>query len=797
MKDRFPALLLRDLVMFPDMMVTLFVGREKSINALENVDETGRIVLITQRDASKDTPKPDEVFSIGVLAKVLQTSKVQEGTVKVVVRGTTRVKIKKLSMKSKAIYAYIEPLPDDDYEDEKEVLALKRSVLDRFEEYVTINKRINPEIISDNISQMSNLSDFCNLIGAHLMLPVDKKQALLEITSIPRKLEQILVYIDSEIELLKAEGRIRNRVRTQIEKNQKDYYLNEQLKAIHRELGEEDYKEELVALEQKIKRSKMSKEAKDVALSEVKKLKMMNQLSSEASVIRSYIDWLLEIPWKQVSKVNKDMSNAEGILNKDHYGLEKVKDRILEHIAVTVRTNNMRGPIICLVGPPGVGKTSLAKSIASATGRNFVKIALGGMRDEAEIRGHRRTYVGAMPGKLIQAMKKAKTNNPLILLDEIDKLSFDYRGDPSSALLEALDPEQNKSFNDHYIGINYDLSDVLFITTANTLDLPRPLLDRLEVIRLSGYTDAEKINIANQYLIPKQNKFHAVKEGEVVFQEGAIKTIIESYTKEAGVRQLDRDIAKVIRKFIRKKLLDNKYENQILSAGNVSDFLGPVKYINTFVKGDCRVGIMNGLAYTEASGDILEIESVAMRGDGKIKITGKLGDVMKESVETAFSYVRSKAPCFGINDKIFKENDVHIHVPEGATPKDGPSAGVGICISILSTLINVPIRGDIAITGEITLSGRVLRIGGLKEKLLAASRSKVKEALIPEENVRDLEEISEDIKGTLKILPVSSAMEAINIALGKTFKDGVIAEITTKPIMHSAEIPTNAPHNPC
>ena len=764
-ETQYPVLPLRDLVMFPDMIVPLFVGREKSIKALEYAaNNQNKILLVAQRDASNDNPKLADIYKVGVVSKILQFSKVQDPTIKIFVQGLERVKVSKFTNNADILIATTISMPDEDYDpDSKEILALRRTVGERFEEYAKMNKKINPEILN-NISQIKRLEDFCNAINAHIILPVEKKQELLTLTSLSKRLEKTLLLIDSEAEVLKTESRIKARVKTQIEKNQKDYYLNEQLKAIHKELGDDDQKEELNELEKRVKQSQMSKEAKDRAFSDIKKLRMVNAMSSEAAVIRNYLDWLTEIPWKNYSAAKKNLKTAQDILDADHYGLEKIKERILEYLAVNLRTQELKSPIICFVGPPGVGKTSLAESIAKATGRNFIKISLGGLRDEAEIRGHRRTYIGAMPGKIIQAMKKAKTSNPVILLDEIDKMSFDHRGDPASALLEILDPKQNSAFNDHYLEVDYDLSKVMFIATANSTNLPRPLLDRLEVIRLFGYTEDEKMKIAESYLLPKQAAAHAVKKGEIVIDNEAILSVIRYYTREAGVRQLDRDIAKMIRKSIKKILLE-KLDSINVSRENLKDFLGVPKFNYGEIASTNRIGIMNGLAYTDFGGDLLEIEVVVFHGKGEIKITGKLGDVMKESVQAAFSFIRSKALAFGIAPEIFKERDIHVHVPEGATPKDGPSAGIGIFIAIVSALTNIPVFKDIAVTGEITLSGRVLSIGGLKEKLLSALRGGVKTVMIPKDNLKDLEEVPQKVKDNLNIVALEHAEEALKIAL--------------------------------
>ncbi|WHQ47132.1 MAG: endopeptidase La [Candidatus Midichloria sp.] len=777
---QYPVLPLRDLVMFPDMIVPLFVGREKSIKALEYAASIqSKILLVAQRDAANDNPKLAEIYKIGVISKILQFSKVQEPTIKIFVQGLERVKVTKFSNNSGILLASTILMPDEEYNAEaKEVLALRRTVGERFEEYVKMNKKINPEILN-NISQIKRLEDFCNAINAHMILSVDKKQDLLSITSLPKRLEKTLLLIDSETEMLKTESRIKARVKTQIEKNQKDYYLNEQLKAIHKELGDDDQKEELNELEKKIKHSHMSKEAKERAQSEIKKLKMMNSMSSEAAVIRNYLDWLTEIPWQVYSPMKKNLKAAQDVLDADHYGLEKIKEHILEYLAVNLRTQELKSPIICFVGPPGVGKTSLAKSIAKATGRNFIKISLGGLRDEAEIRGHRRTYIGAMPGKIIQAMKKAKNSNPVILLDEIDKMSFDHRGDPASALLEILDPKQNVAFNDHYLEVDYDLSKVMFIATANSTYLPRPLLDRLEIITLSGYTEDEKMGIAQDYLLPKQSSVHGVKNGEVSIENEAILSIICYYTRESGVRQLDRDLAKIIRKCIKRILLE-KEKCLVVNNKNLKDFLGAPRFTYGEIAAKNRIGIANGLAYTDFGGDLLEVEAVVFHGKGDIKITGKLGDVMRESVQAAFSFIRSKALDFGINPEIFKEKDIHVHVPEGATPKDGPSAGVAICISIVSALTNIPVFKDIAVTGEITLSGRVLGIGGLKEKLLSALRGGVKTVMIPKENLKDLEEMPQKVRENLNIVPLESAEEALKIAL-----EGKLLPVSA-PLAHSS-----------
>ena len=782
---QYPVLPLRDLVMFPDMIVPLFVGRERSIKALEHSNNTqSKILLVAQKDASNDNPKLSEIYKVGVVSKIIQISKIQEPTIKVYAQGIERVKVLKFISENDLLLANIEELKDEPYDPEsKEIMALKRTVGDRFEEYIKISKRINPEILH-NISQINRLDEFCNTISAHIILPVDKKQELLAITSFPKKLEKILLLIDSENEMLKAESRIKARVRTQIEKNQKDYYLNEQLKAIHKELGEDDYKEELNDIDKKVKNSKMTKEAKDKVNSELKKLKMMNPMSSEAAVIRNYIDWIVELPWSHCSPLKKSLKAAEDILDKDHYGLEKIKERIVEYLAVNLRTNDLKSPIICLVGPPGVGKTSLAKSIAKATGRSFTKISLGGLRDESELKGHRRTYIGAMPGKIIQAMKKLKVNNPVILLDEIDKIgSREYRGDPASALLDILDPEQNNAFNDHFIEIDYDISKVMFIATANSTNLPRPLLDRLEIINLSGYTEDEKLRIAIDYLVPKESVAHGLKKDEVTIEESAILSIIRYYTREAGVRSLDRNIAKIMRKSV-KKILTDKINNIQVDETNLEKFLGVKKYTYGEIAKQNRIGITNGLAYTDFGGDLLELEAVVFQGKGDIKITGKLGDVMKESVQAAVSFIRSRAIDFGISTEVFKDRDIHLHVPEGATPKDGPSAGVGICISIVSALTNIPVLRDLAVTGEITLSGRVLAIGGLKEKLLSALRGGVKTVLIPKENLKDLDEVPQKVKDNLDIIPIEYAEEALKIAL-----DGQILPIESS-VISATTIPT-------
>ncbi|MBA8667120.1 endopeptidase La [Holosporaceae bacterium 'Namur'] len=767
--DIYPVLPLRDLVMFPNMIVPLFVGREKSVKALEeaSVLNKNKILLLAQKDANRDDPKTSDLYKVGVIANVLQVLKLQDSTVKILVEGVKRVKVIKFLGDDNIIRAHVKDMNDRPLSNEnKEVSVLQRSITDQFESYTKLNRRTNPEVAA-SLSQIQDIHKFCDAISAHLIIKADKKQEILELTDVSAKLEKLLLILDSEIELLNTETRIRSRVRTQIEKNQKDYYLNEQLKAIHKELGEEDFKEEIGILTEKLKKLKLSKEAKERVDSELRKLKTMNPMSSETTVIRNYLEWIIDLPWGKYSPIKKDLKNAEKVLEDEHYGLEKIKERILEYLAVNLRTNDLKSPIVCLVGPPGVGKTSLAKSIANATGRNFVKISLGGLRDEAEIKGHRRTYIGAMPGKIIQAMKKAKTNNPLILLDEIDKLGFDHRGDPSSALLEVLDPEQNHLFNDHYIELDYDLSKVMFVATANSTDIPRPLMDRMEVIRLSGYTEDEKVQIAKNYLIPKQFKAHGIKPGEVEIPEEVIREVIYSYTREAGVRSLDREIAKISRKAIREIML-KKIDTIKITLENVNNFLGVKKFLGNELEKEDIVGVTTGLAYTEVGGDILSIEAVLMYGKGDIKITGKLGDVMKESAQAALSYVRSRAVELGINPGLFKRRDIHIHVPEGATPKDGPSAGIALYTSLVSALTGIPVRKTVAMTGEITLRGRVLAIGGLKEKLLAALRAGVKTVMIPKENTKDLEEIPANVKDNLEIIPVENADEVLKIALTKT-----------------------------
>ena len=763
-KNVYPVLPLRDIVVFPNMIVPLFVGREKSVKALENVIENDRkILLVSQMDANDDDPNPDTIYKVGVVATIIQLLKLPDGTVKVLVEGEWRAQINEYTHTDEYFEASVSEI-EQDQGTEEEVNALVRSVSTQFESYVKLNKRVPPEVIV-SINQIEEPAKLADTVASHLNIKLSEKQELLEIHAVPQRLEKVYAFMEGEMSVLQVEKKIRNRVKRQMEKTQREYYLNEQMKAIQKELGEtEDGKDEISEIEERIKKTKLSKEAKTKAEAEVKKLRQMSPMSAESTVVRNYLDWILSIPWNNRAKVKNDIPKAQDILDTEHYGLDKVKERILEYLAVQKRTNKLKGPILCLVGPPGVGKTSLGKSIANATGRDFVRVSLGGVRDEAEIRGHRRTYIGSMPGKVIQSMKKAKTSNPMFLLDEIDKMGQDFRGDPASALLEVLDPEQNATFADHYLEVDYDLSDVMFVTTANSLNMPQPLMDRMEIIRIPGYTEDEKIEIARRHLIPKQLENHGLKDGEWAITDEALQNLIRLYTREAGVRNLEREIARLARKAVRE-LETSEIKSVEVTIDNLSDFSGVTKYRYGEVEGEDRVGVVTGLAWTSVGGDILTIEAVKMPGKGRMTPTGNLKEVMKESVSAASSYVRSRAVDFGIEPPLFEKTDIHVHVPEGATPKDGPSAGVAMATAIVSVLTGIKIHKDIAMTGEISLRGRVLAIGGLKEKLLAAVRAGVKKVLIPEENEKDLADIPDNVKTALEIVPVATVDEVLAHAL--------------------------------
>jgi len=764
-----PLLPLRDIVVFPSMVIPLFVGRDKSISALNEVmKKEKKIILVTQKNSEIDDPKKTDIFMYGCEGNILQLLKLPDGTVKVLVEGIKRVKI--LDFKDNEKFITCDYSAYNDVIDEKEDLyPLAVTAVRRLEKLTSINKKISTETIN-TIKQLKDSSQIADNIASHITATISEKQQIFETVDVKKRLNSIIKIMENETSIIGVEKRIRGRVKNQMEKTQREYYLNEQLKAIQKELGEiEDGKDESTSLNKAILKAKMPKEVEKKCLQELKKLKNMSPMSAEATVVRNYLDWMTELPWYKKSEVDIDLNKALNVLDKDHFGLEKVKERIIEFLAVQKRMEKIKGPILCLVGPPGVGKTSLGKSIAKATNREFVRMSVGGMRDEAEIRGHRRTYIGSLPGKIIQMMKKAGTKNPLILLDEIDKIGNDYRGDPSSALLEALDPEQNTSFNDHYLEVDYDLSDVMFVTTANTLNILPPLLDRMEVIRLAGYTEDEKINIANKYLLPKQIKDNGVKEKEMKLSDDLIKEIIRNYTKESGVRNLEREISKVARKVV-KKVVSGEEKEVNVDRNNLSDFLGVPKYKFGELESKNRIGIVTGLAWTEYGGEILKIETVTMPGKGRMQITGKLGDVMQESVKAAKSFVRSKCLEYGIIPPLFEKKDFHIHVPEGATPKDGPSAGIGMVTSIVSSITNIPVRRDVAMTGEVTLTGQVLPIGGLKEKLLAAHRAGIKEVLIPKENEKDLVDMPKKIIDEIKITPVEFADDVLKIALTKELK---------------------------
>ncbi len=777
-----PLLPLRDVVVFPHMVIPLFVGRPKSIKALETAMDAGKsILLVAQKSAAKDEPGPEDMYDIGCIATILQMLKLPDGTVKVLVEGNQRARVKNVTDQRAMFVADVSPVPVED-KSTHEIEAMRRAIVAQFDQYVKLNKKIPPEILTSlaGIDEAGRLAD---TIAAHLPLKLEQKQEVLELFDIGARLERLLSQLESELDILQVEKRIRGRVKRQMEKSQREYYLNEQVKAIQKELGEGEEGADLDEMDKKVKAAGMPKEALTKAQSELKKLKMMSPMSAEATVVRNYIETLIALPWKKKNRISKDLSVAEKVLEKDHYGLDKVKERILEYLAVQQRVDKLKAPILCLVGPPGVGKTSLGQSIARATNRKFVRMSVGGVRDEAEIRGHRRTYIGSMPGKILQNMSKVGVKNPLFLLDEVDKMGQDFRGDPSSALLEVLDPEQNSTFVDHYVEVEYDLSDVMFVATANTLNIPAALLDRMEVIRLSGYTEDEKINIAQRYLLTKQLKNNGLKKEEISITEDALRDIVRYYTREAGVRSLERDISKICRKVVKSLVLKRRQSKVIVNAKNLDKFLGVRKYSFGIAEKQNQVGQVTGLAWTEVGGELLTIEAVVLPGKGKTVTTGKLGEVMQESIQAALSVVRKRSKTLGIAEDFYQRSDIHIHLPEGATPKDGPSAGIGICTALVSVLTGIPVRADVAMTGEITLRGEVLPIGGLKEKLLAAHRGGIRVALIPEENVKDLVDIPENIKNALEVIPVKWIDQVLELAL----------ERKPEPVAESTEVAAVAP----
>ncbi|MGV8892439.1 MAG: endopeptidase La [Burkholderiaceae bacterium] len=782
-QSQLPLLPLRDVVVFPHMVIPLFVGRPKSIKALEAAMEHGKsIMLAAQKTAAKDEPSPADIYEIGCIATILQMLKLPDGTVKVLVEGVQRARIHHISELETHFIADLTPV-ESELGDDSELEAMRRTIVQQFDQYVKLNKKIPPEILT-SFAGIDDAGRLADTVAAHLPLKLEQKQVILEIFSVAKRLEHLLGQLEGELDILQVEKRIRGRVKRQMEKSQREYYLNEQVKAIQKELGEGEEGADFDELEKKVIAAKMPKEARDKAQSELKKLKLMSPMSAEATVVRNYIDTLVSLPWKKKSKVNNDLTNAEKILEDDHYGLDKVKERILEYLAVQQRVDKLKAPILCFVGPPGVGKTSLGQSIARATNRKFVRMALGGVRDEAEIRGHRRTYIGSMPGKILQSLAKAGVRNPLFLLDEVDKMGADYRGDPSSALLEVLDPEQNHTFADHYVEVDFDLSDVMFVATSNSYNIPPALLDRMEVIRLSGYTEDEKTSIAQRYLLPKQIRNNGLKDEEISVAESAIRDIIRFYTREAGVRSLEREISKICRKVVKLLLLKKQDKKIIVSGRNLDKFLGVRRFDYGVAEKDNRIGQVVGLAWTEVGGELLTIEAVAMPGKGAVIRTGTLGDVMKESIEAARSVVRSRAKSLGIRNEVFEKTDIHIHVPEGATPKDGPSAGAAMTTALVSIFTGIPVRADVAMTGEITLRGEVLPIGGLKEKLLAAHRGGIKVVLIPEQNIKDLVEIPDNVKNKLEIIPVRWIDKVLEIALER-HPEPLVDEAVTLPAVPS------------
>ncbi|MDD5059076.1 MAG: endopeptidase La [Sideroxydans sp.] len=783
--DLFPLLPLRDVVVFPHMVIPLFVGRAKSIKALEAAMEAGKsIVLVAQKSAAKDEPATEDIYRIGSIANILQMLKLPDGTVKVLVEGTQRAKVVQIFDDKSHLDAEIQAVPADE-EVGHEAEAMRRALINQFDQYVKLNKKIPPEILT-SLAGIDDAGRLADTIAAHLPLKLEQKQEVLEIFDVRKRLEHLLGLLEAELDIMQVEKRIRGRVKRQMEKSQREYYLNEQVKAIQKELGEGEDGADIEEIEKKIKAAHMPKEARAKAEAELKKLRLMSPMSAEATVVRNYIDILIGLPWKKKTKIDTDLKHAEGVLEADHYGLEKVKERIVEYLAVQQRVEKMKAPILCLVGPPGVGKTSLGQSIARATNRKFVRMSLGGVRDESEIRGHRRTYIGSMPGKILQNMSKVGVKNPLFLLDEVDKMGMDFRGDPSSALLEVLDPEQNHTFVDHYVEVEYDLSDVMFVATSNSMNIPAPLLDRMEVIFVSSYTEDEKVNIATRYLLPKAIKNNGLKEEEISVSESAIRDILRYYTREAGVRSLERELSKICRKVVKALLLKGRETKVVINARNLDKYLGVRRYSYGIAEKNNQVGQVTGLAWTEVGGELLTIETAVLPGKGKTTTTGKLGEVMQESIQAALSVVRSRARKLGIAENFYEKNDLHIHLPEGATPKDGPSAGVGICTAMVSALTGIPVRADVAMTGEITLRGEVLPIGGLKEKLLAAQRGGIKVVLIPEENVKDLVEMPDTVKNKLEIHPVKWIEQVLEMALERKpepLPESVVANVPPPPVV--------------